>query len=52
MHTTGEVDSVRLRKPNGGYTFAFLAVSWMICLLHDPDFIVFVVAIVDELAIS
>lgn len=49
MHTAGEVDLVRLRKPNGGYTFAFLAV---ICLLHDPEFIVFIVTIVDQLAIS
>ena len=52
MHTTGEVDLVRLRKPSGGYTFAFLAVTWMICLLHDPEFIVFIVTIVDQLAIS
>ena len=51
MHTTGEVDLVRLRKPNCGYIFAFLAVTWMICLLHDPDFSGFIVTIVGELAI-
>ncbi len=52
MHIIDEVDSVRLRKPNGGYSFASVAVSWMICMLYDPDSIVLAVMILDELAIS
>ncbi len=52
MHTAGDVDFVRLRIPNSGYSFAFVAVSRMICMLHDPDFVVLTVTILGELAIS